>query len=127
MRHWHQDKRTDIGLRFAGAALWGLAWLAARQLAALHLTQTHADPDMWAVVLAAAAFLFASFGAVLITQGRHIFDRVEISERRRIIPPPGMEEESAINIPDMVQNASIMNRQGRKKFASRMLLGARDR
>lgn len=127
MRHWHQDKRTDIGLRFAGAALWGLAWLAAGQLAALHLMQTHADPDMWAALLAAAAFLCASLGAVLITQGRHIFDRVEISERWRIIPPPGMEEESAINIPDMVQNASIMNRQGRKKFASRMLLGARDR
>lgn len=88
MRHWHQDIRTDMGLRLAGAALWGLAWLGARQLAALHLTQSHADPDLWAALLAAAAFLCASFGAGLITQGRHIFDRVEIGERWRVNSPP---------------------------------------
>ena len=87
MRNWHQDRRTDIGLRLAGAALWGLAWLAARQLAALHLTQTHTDPDMWAALLAAAAFLCASLGAALIIQGCHIFDRVEIGERWRVNSP----------------------------------------
>lgn len=102
MRHWYQDRRTDIGLRLAGAALWGLAWLAARQLAALHLTQSHADPGMWAVTLAAAAFLCASLGAVLVTQGRHIFDRVEISERWRVIPLSGRGAESTVKIPDMV-------------------------
>lgn len=88
MRHWHQDIRTDMGLRLAGAALWGLAWLAARQLAALHLAQSHADPDLWAALLAAAAFLCASLGAGLITQGHHIFDRVEIGERWRVNSPP---------------------------------------
>lgn len=99
----HQDRRTDIGLRLAGAALWGLAWLAARQLAALHLTQSHADPDMWAAALAAASFLCASLGAVLVSQGCHIFDRVEISERWRVIPLSGRDDGSAVEIPDLVR------------------------
>lgn len=99
----HQDRRTDIGLRLIGAALWGLGWLAARQLAALHLTQSHADPDMWAASLAAAAFLCASLGAVLVSQGRHIFDRVEISERWRVIPSSGRDAGSTAEIPVMVR------------------------
>lgn len=99
----HQDRRTDIGLRLIGAALWGLAWLAARQLAALHLTQSHADPDMWAAALAAASFLCASLGAVLVSQGCHIFDRVEISERWRVIPSSGRDAGSIAEIPVMVR------------------------
>lgn len=83
MNDWYFNKRTDIGLRLGGAALWGLAWLAFRDLAGLHLSQTHANPGVGALALAAAGFLCASLGAVLIAQGRHIFDRVEVSERWR--------------------------------------------
>jgi hypothetical protein len=88
MRDWHHDKWTDIGLRLGGAALGGLAWLAAHGLIGLHTAQTHAPPEARAVIFAAAAFLCASLSAVLITQGHHIFDKVEISERWRSVPPP---------------------------------------
>ena len=91
MRNWHQDKRTDIGLRLMGIALWGLAGLAVRQLMALHVTHTHAAPDMRTLALAAAAFLCASLGAILLTQGRHIFDRIEVGERWRIDALPGLD------------------------------------
>lgn len=83
MHDWQHDKRTDIGLRLGGAALWGLAWLAFRTLAELHLSQTHANPGAGALALAAAGFLCASLGAVLVAQGCHIFDPVEVSERWR--------------------------------------------
>lgn len=91
MYDWHYDKRTDIGLRLIGAVLGGVSWLAVRDLAARHLSEIHSDPGIGALVLAAAAFLCASLGAVLITQGRHIFDRIEIGERWRVNPPPGTE------------------------------------
>lgn len=95
MRNWHHHKRTDIGLRLCGVALWGLAALAARDLAALHLTQTYAAPDIEIALLAAAGFLCASLGAVLVTQGRHIFDRVEIGERWRARPPSDRDGEGS--------------------------------
>jgi len=41
-------------------------------------------------VLAAIAFLCGSFGAALLWLGRHIFDRIEVSDqwrRRRLTPP----------------------------------------
>ncbi len=93
MRDWHHHRRTDVGLRLSGTALLGFAWLAVQALAALHLTQSRADPSIWAFLLAAAAFLSASLGAVLITQGHHIFDRIEIGERWRRNPPAGSLEQ----------------------------------
>lgn len=88
MRDWQYNKRTDIGLRLGGAGLLGLAWLAFRELAGLHLSAIHSDPGVGPLALAAVGFLCASLGAVLIVQGRHIFDRVEVSRRWRTIFPP---------------------------------------
>ncbi|WP_447753090.1 hypothetical protein [Sphingopyxis fribergensis] len=81
MHDGHHGKRIDFGLRLGGAALGILSALAVSSLAALHLSGPHPDPGVGALLLAAAAFLCASLGATLLTQGRHIFDRIEISER----------------------------------------------
>ncbi|WP_332819680.1 hypothetical protein [Sphingopyxis sp.] len=108
MRDWYHDRRTDIGLRLGGAALCGLAWLAFRELAALHLSRIHADPGAGALLLAAAGFLCASLGAVLITQGRHIFDSVEVSERwrtARMSPVPPTAEAASMNSPTLAASA----------------------
>lgn len=83
MHNWHHERRADIGLRLAGAVLGGLSWLAVQRLAVLHLPASRADPGVGALLLAAAAFLCASLGAALTTQGRHIFDPVQVSERWR--------------------------------------------
>lgn len=82
-----REKRIDIGLRLGGAALGGFASLAVSSLAALHLAGPHPDPGIGALLLAVAAFLCASLGTALLTQGRHILDRVEVSERWRRSPP----------------------------------------
>lgn len=87
MRDWHQNWRTDIGLRLSGVALWGLSWLATRKLILL-LPEPSASPGTGAFALAAAAFLCASLGGILLTLGDHIFDRIEIDERWRALPPP---------------------------------------
>jgi len=102
MHDRYYDRRTDIGLRLGGAALCGLAWLAFRELAALHPSRIHADPGVGALLLAAAGFLCASLGAVLIAQGRHIFDSVEVSERwrtTRMAPVPPTAETASMDSP----------------------------
>ena len=81
MQHWHHDRRVDIGLRAGGILLCGLSCLSVRGLIALHLPQAHDEPGVEAFAFAAAAFLCGSLGAVLLTLGRHIFDKVEISQR----------------------------------------------
>ncbi|MBB6425043.1 hypothetical protein [Sphingopyxis sp. JAI128] len=83
-----QEKRTDIGLRLCGILSGWLSLRAAWKLAALHPSESHADPGAKALLLAAATFLCASVAAVLVTQGRHIFDRVDVGERWRLRLPP---------------------------------------
>ncbi|KTE09533.1 hypothetical protein [Sphingopyxis sp. H115] len=84
------EKRTDIGLRLCGVLSGSLSSLAAWKLAALHLSKSDAEPDAKALLLAATTFLCASLAAVLMTQGRHIFDRVDVGERWRArLPPDG--------------------------------------
>ena len=86
-------RRTDIGLRLCGVLSGSFSALAAWKLAALHLSESHSDPGGYALFLAAAAFLGASLGAVLLTQGRHIFDRIELGERwRRRLPAEPVTE-----------------------------------
>jgi hypothetical protein len=79
----HREKRIDIGLRLGGAMLGGASSLALRKLASLHLSGPHPDPSIGALLLAVAAFLCASLGSILLTQGRHIFDPIELGERWR--------------------------------------------
>ncbi|HEY0594324.1 hypothetical protein [Sphingopyxis sp.] len=79
----HREKRIDTGLRLGGALLGGASSLAVWRLAALHLSGPHPDPGIDALFLAVAAFLCASLGTILLTQGRHIFDRIELGERWR--------------------------------------------
>jgi len=87
MHSWKRDWRTDLGLRLFGIASCGVSCLAINTLTRLRLPDGHIPPDILAFALAAAGFLCASAGAVLLFLGRHIFDEVEISPRWRLTQP----------------------------------------
>ncbi len=81
MRDRLEHRRTDIGLRAAGAALSGGAWLALRVLMHLRLPPPPTSPGPLAYALAAVAFFAASAGLAMLLLGHHLFDQVEISGR----------------------------------------------
>lgn len=68
---------TDLGLRLAGAALLGVAALAANIL--FGAGARGAMPIDYLV--AAIGFLSASAGCALAWQGRHLFDQIALSSR----------------------------------------------
>lgn len=75
----------DVVLRALGLCLWAVAAGAVTRLVArpFHGGTTDALGFLWAVV----AFLAGSAGSALVLFGRHLFDRVQVSERWR--PRPG--------------------------------------
>lgn len=83
MSDWHDNRLIDLGLRLSGAALWGLAWLSAQSLADFYPARTSVYPSSGGFALAAAAFLCGSLGGILLTLGKHVFDRIEIDRRWR--------------------------------------------
>lgn len=77
---WYRKNRVNLMLRASGAALLWLAyfggtWLRGRAAAG------PIDGDAAAFALAAATFLCASGGSLLLVLGVHIFDQVEVASR----------------------------------------------
>lgn len=89
MRDWHNNWKTDIGLRLCGLTSCGVSYLAIRMLMALRLPDSQLPQTALPFLFAAIGFLCASTGAGLLFLGHHIFDQVEISQRWWITFPPG--------------------------------------
>lgn len=91
MAAWHRSLKADLGLRFMGLLLCGLAYVAMSHLVALHLgtlpkSPSRAAPRAAGAIaygLATLGFLCGSAGCAMTTLGRHLFDEVEISARWR--------------------------------------------
>lgn len=81
MGAWHQTWKADVGLRVCGLALCAIAYLAIRRLVASPPGPRRAG--LLDYGLAAIGFVSASGGSATALLGRHLFDRVEISERWR--------------------------------------------
>jgi hypothetical protein len=67
-------------LRFAGAVLLALSYVAAMALRARALGGPITG-DPLAYLLAAVSFMLGSGGAALLVLGRHLFDHVEVARR----------------------------------------------
>ncbi|MGH6614645.1 hypothetical protein [Sphingomonas sp.] len=78
---WRHGRVADISLRAAGFTMLGLAGISIHALTALRAGLSQGSPPPWVFGLAMIGFIGASFGSALVVLGRHIFDRVEISER----------------------------------------------
>ncbi len=74
---------ADICIRILGAAAIALSVAIIRWLNAD--VQHHPIPEasLWQLTLIAVAFLSASLGCGFVALGRHIYDRIEVSERWR--------------------------------------------
>ncbi len=83
MRKWHHDWKMDIALRLCGSLSCGISYLAINALLALRIANGQLPDGALPFILAAAGFLCASAGSVLLALGHHIFDEVEISPRWR--------------------------------------------
>lgn len=97
MHSWKQDWRTDIGLRLSGMGSCGVSFLMIDALMGLRLPDGQMPQDVLTFALAAAGFLCASAGTVLLSQGRHIFDEVEISQRWRLTQSTAGNKPSAFS------------------------------
>jgi xanthosine utilization system XapX-like protein len=78
---WRHNRVADTSVRAGGFAMLGLAGISVHALTALRAGLSQGAPPPWVFGLAMIGFIGASFGSALVVLGRHIFDRVEISER----------------------------------------------
>lgn len=101
----HHDWKTDIGLRLCGVTSCGLSCLSVYSLIAVQLADGQLSQGALPFFLAAAGFLCASAGAVLLSFGHHIFDQVEISPRWRTKPPARPLEVKALSLPHSKDSA----------------------
>lgn len=74
---------TDIRIRLLGLAAVALAGAIIRWLHADIRQHPGAEASAWQLALVAVAFLGASIGCGLAGLGRHVHDRIELSERWR--------------------------------------------
>lgn len=87
MTNWAQRRTTDLLVRVAGVGCCATAYLAVGALMHLRVGPT-TPPGPVAYGLAALGFLCGSIGTFLVALGRHIFDKIEVSERWRHRPAP---------------------------------------
>jgi hypothetical protein len=81
MTKWIESWRGDLTLRATGGALLLSSWYEARVLR--HLVHLHAttQANLGQLALAALMFFSASLGLALTILGRHLGDRITVSER----------------------------------------------
>lgn len=75
---WHRKNGANLLLRASGAMLLALSYLCGDWLRA-RAAAGPIDGDPLAFMLAAATFLSASGGSLLVILGTHIFDQVEVA------------------------------------------------
>lgn len=91
MTKWAQRRTTDLLVRVAGGGCCTAAYLAVGALMHLRVgATTPAGPVAYG--FAALGFLCGSIGTMLVALGRHIFDRIEVSERWRHRPAPAVPQ-----------------------------------
>ena len=75
------DRSQDLALRALGLLAAAIAIVALRGVCDRVQTPPHHEASFAEMILAAIGFAGMSTAATLVTLGRHIFDRVEISRR----------------------------------------------
>jgi uncharacterized protein (DUF1684 family) len=81
MTIWHERRGADLILRLGGMLLLGCAWLLGMWMTSL--VRSHAPPDATLPEMLIGMLMFAagSLGAATLALGKHIFDKVQVSER----------------------------------------------
>jgi hypothetical protein len=81
MTAWHERRSADLSLRAGGLMLLGAAWLLGSWLVVL--VRSHAPHESTPREMAVGLLMFFSgaAGAAALALGKHLFDKVEISER----------------------------------------------
>jgi hypothetical protein len=97
---WRKRRSTDALLRLGGLAALAIAGAAIRLLmrsaGVTPHAGAHAGPTAIAALLAAIGFLAATLGSAVLVLGRHVFDRIEVSERwMRTAPLDGRAQDAA--------------------------------
>ncbi|MBL0914937.1 MAG: hypothetical protein IBJ13_05315 [Sphingopyxis sp.] len=91
MKNWHQTLTANVGLRAGGVLLLGIGWAVAVRLHHMALGQPVRDTASIMLLLAAVAFLCSSAGSALLLVGPGLWETVEVSERWRRLPAPGLD------------------------------------
>lgn len=81
MTIWHERRSADLILRLGGVILLGCAWLLGMWMASL--VRSHAPHDATPLEMLIGMLMFAagSLGAATLALGKHVFDKVQVSER----------------------------------------------
>ena len=103
---WDRLPAGRWGLRQLGVVSLLVAYAAGRHLVMIAPGYPRYQPPL-VYGLALVAFVCGSAGCALLVHGRHLFDRVEVSERWRRPPPavPRMEPVAALGDPASAESA----------------------
>jgi len=86
MTIWHERRGADLILRLGGMLLLGFAWLLGIWMASLVESHAPHDATPLEMIIGMAMFAAGSLGAAALILGKHIFDKVQVSERWAIRP-----------------------------------------
>lgn len=90
MTRWYESLSANIGLRAGGMALLGSGGVVAIRLNQMAPSVSAREPTSLMLLLAAILFLCGSAGSALIIAGPALWERVEVSDRWRRLPPPDL-------------------------------------
>ncbi|CAN5338952.1 hypothetical protein BH10PSE13_BH10PSE13_19200 [soil metagenome] len=81
MTIWHERRGADLILRLSGMFLLGCAWLLGTWMASLVRSRAPHDATPLEMVVTMLMFVAGSLGTATLALGKHLFDKVQVSER----------------------------------------------